>query len=289
LAGPPELTRLKSRRTLPWISSKGEALLHSSNRLRVAAVVAGLVGVASCGGLGSTAPQGCTSSVSYTIGDTVRTSLGGPNSCTETDGTWEDFYNVTLPAQTQLLLTLSSPGLPTYLRVFNANRTAVVNTAYLKAPDVTSSARVLLAAGEYQIVVRDTIPGSKGAYQLVASVDSSPVGNCSYPMWATPGITTTQTLHNTDCTQGSGGSTHYVQVYTLVLLYTQATTYTESSTVYNPAMTLTSPSTGTQRSNLDTTGTVATILGFATASEAYQLFAGTASPLQVGRYTLTIK
>jgi hypothetical protein len=283
-----EPARFMGGRNPRHASSKEDVLHHFSVRVRLAAVAASLVGASSCG-VGSTAPEGCTSSVNYTVGDTVRASLGGPNSCLEVDGTWEDFYNVSLPAQTQLLLTLSSPGLTTYLRVFNLNRTAVVNTAYYRAPDTSSTARAILTAGAYQIVVRDTVPGATGSYRLVAAPDSTPVANCAEAVWLTTGITTTQTLHNTDCTQGAGGSTHYVHVYTIVQLYTQSTTFAESSAAFTPAMSLTSQGTGIQNSTLDSTGTVATILGFATASDAYQLFAGSAAALQTGRYTLTIK
>jgi hypothetical protein len=255
--------------------------------MRLAAVAASLVGAASCG-LESTIPQGCTNSVTYTVGDTARGTLGGPNSCQENDGTWEDFYNFTLASQAQLRVTVSSPTLKSYVRVFNANRTAVVNSAYYVAPDTSATALAILAAGTYQIVVRDTVPAATGAYRLVASVDSTPVANCATPIWVTLGITTTQTLHTTDCAQGSGGSTHYVHVYSQVLLYEQSPTYAESSAAFTPQMTL-AWSTGTQTSTLDTTGTVATIPGFSLTNEVYKLYVTSVTPLQTGRYTLNIK
>lgn len=218
----------------------------------------------------------------------MRTAFGGPNGCTEPDGTWEDFYNVTLAAQTQLRVSLVSPGLTSYLRLFNNSRTTVVNTATLQTPDTVSTAYAILPAGAYQIVVRATVPGAVGAYRMVAAADSTPVGNCSTPFWVVPGITTTQTLHNSDCTQGAGAATKYMQVYTVVLLYAEANTIAESSAVFTPSATL-QGSTGTQSSTLDSTGRVATINAFTTTPSAYQIYASTANPLQTGQYLLRIK
>lgn len=272
----------------PRALSKGDFLRHFSVRMSYAVVCASVVVIAGCPSLASTIQTGCTKSTTYSIGDTVRTALG-PNSCVEMDGTYEDFYNVTTTAQTGLRISVSSPGMTTYLRVLDAYRTQVVNSAVQQTPDTAVTVRTLMTAGSYQIAVRATVPGTTGAYRLVAVPDSSPIVGCSTVIWVTTGIQTTQNLTNADCTQGSAGSTRYYHVYTIVLVFPQSVTFTETSTAFPPSMILYSPLAGSQTSTVDSTGSVATLPGFATQTDVYQLQVSSSAALKTGAYTLNIK
>ncbi len=274
-----------------WLrTSKEVCLRHSSVGMRHVFVLASVVGIAGCPSLASTLPTGCTSAVSYTIGDTVRASLGGANSCTEQDGTYEDFYNVTVDTpQASLRIKLGSAPLTTYLRVFDANRTSVANSAFIDTPDTTATVRIVLAPGNYQFVVRATVPSATGPYILSAVVDTTPVSACATPVWLTVGVTTKQTLTTAECTQGSGGSVRYYHPFHIVLIFGTAVTVTESSTVFQPAASMVGTLSGAQYSTLDTSGTVATILGFAQNTDAYQIWASSVTALQTGAYKLRVK
>lgn len=246
-----------------------------------------VVGVAGCPSLASTVPIGCTNATTLTVGDTVRTSFG-VNSCKDpTNGTFVDFYNLRVTSQANLVLSLSSPGLATYVMVYDANRMQVVNSVFEKAPDSSATVRVMLDSAFYQIAVRDTL-GMQGAYRFSVTLDTAPVAGCGL-IWVTRGITTTQQLTNSDCVAGSGSATRYYHRYEMVMLFAQTATFTDSSTAFSPAMTLTGLLGSTTNSTLDGTGTVATLAGFAQAADFYQLSVSTSAALQTGAYTMKVK
>ena len=244
--------------------------------------------IAGCPSLASTLQQGCTNATTISVGDTVRTSFG-VNSCKEADGTWVDFYNLTLTGQGNLVIALYSPGLRTYSQVYDPNRTPVASSNVSQTPDSASSLRVMLAPAGYQIAVRDSLAGTQGAYRLAITPDTAPAAGCGI-IWITPGISTTQRLTNSDCTASSGGTTHYYHHYNIVMLFSQSTTFTDTSTAYSPSMSLFELSTGSSvTSTLDSTGAVATIPAFAQAQDYYQLWVGTNAALQTGLYKLYVK
>lgn len=266
--------------------SKEEILSHISVGTRLVAALASLVMLA-CGTLKSTLPTGCTISTTLTVGDTIRASLG-PSSCQEADGTYVDFYDLLVTSQANLVIGLSSPGDTTFMRLYDQRRAIVVNSALFKAPDTTARVRVMLGTGNYQLAVHGTVAGAAGAYRLIATPDTSPVAGCGV-VWVTPGIQTTQNLTSTDCTQSTGGTTHFYHLYEMVMLFTQSATFTEHSSAFSPSMTLFQSGGGSVNSTLDSAGTTATIPAFATTADAYQLWVGSLQALQTGTYTLTIK
>ncbi len=221
-------------------------------------------------------------------GDTVRTAFGSANSCQESNGTWVDFYNLTLTSQANLVITVSSPGLKSYIDIYDPLRTPIVASDVFQNPDTVASVRVMLAPAAYQIAIRDSLPNTAGPYTLSITPDTAPAAGCGL-IWITPGITTTQRLTNSDCTASTGGTTHYYHHYEIAMLFSQSTVFTDTSTAYSPSMTLFSGSGTSQNSTLDTTSTVATISAFAQAQGYYQLWVGSAAALQTGQYKLTAK
>ena len=256
--------------------------------MRLAAVLATAVVIAGCPSLASTLNQGCTSSVTISPGDTVRTSFGSANSCQEADGTWVDFYNLTLTSQGNLVIATSAPGLRAYVMVYDPNRTPIVSSNVFQTPDSTASVRVMLAPAGYQIAVRDSIAGTQGPYRLSVTPDTAPAAGCGI-IWITPGITTTQRLTNADCTASTGGTTHYYHHYEIGMLFAASNTFTDTSTAFSPSMTLFASTGSGVNSTLDTTGTVATLASFSQSQDYYQLWVGSAAALQTGTYKLTVK
>jgi hypothetical protein len=267
---------------------QGDLLRIVTVGTRPIVALASLVTLAACGSLGSTLPSGCTKSAALTVGDTIRASLG-PASCQETDGTYVDFYDLVLPSQLNLVVSASSPGANTYLQLYDQRRAIVVNSAVFQTPDSIPRVRVIVGSGSYQFAVHGTVAGQTAAYRLIATPDTAPVAGCA-AVWVTPGVQTTQTLASTDCTQGSGSATHFYHVYEIVMLFSQAVTFTEQSSAFNPSMSLFQATTGgSVNSTLSSDSATATINSFATASDGYQLWVGTLKPLQTGTYTLTTK
>ena len=256
--------------------------------MRLLAVLGVAVVIAGCPSLASTLNQGCTNAVKISVGDTVRTSFGSANSCQEANGTWVDFYNLTLTAQGNLVIATSAPGLRAYIQVYDPSHTPVASSDVFQTPDSAASIRVMLAPAAYQIAVRDSIQGTQGPYRLSVTADTAPAAGCGV-IWITPGISTTQTLTNSDCVASSSGTTHYYHHYELVMLFAQATTFTDTSNAYSPSMTLFQSNGSSVTSTLDSTGAVATITAFAQAADYYQLWVGTAAALKTGSYKLYVK
>ena len=250
--------------------------------LGTAAVIAG------CPSLASTLNQGCTNATTISVGDTVRTSFGSANSCQEPDGTWVDFYNLSLTAQGNLVIAVSAPGLRSYVQVYDPNRTPVVSSDVFQTPDSTASVRVMLAPANYQIAVRDSLAGTQGPYRLSVTTDAAPAAGCGI-IWITTGINTTQRLTNSDCVASSGGTTHYYHHYEMVILFGVSNTFTDTSNAYSPSMTLFSSGGSSVNSTLDSTGTVATLATFAQSQDYYQLWVGSTTALQTGTYKLYVK
>ena len=81
----------------------------------------------------------------------------------------------------------------------------MVNSVLTSTLDTTTTVRMMLGTGGYAGHRSYRInQGQRAKYTLVAVTDTSAVAGCG-PIWVTPGITTTQTITRSDCTQGPGG------------------------------------------------------------------------------------
>ncbi|HVO36025.1 MAG TPA: hypothetical protein VMT21_10690 [Gemmatimonadales bacterium] len=197
------------------------------------------------------------------------------------------FYKFSVGAQTNLRVTLTSPGIQTFLQVSDSTGVIRVNSVLSTALDTTTTVRMMLGAGGYQIFVVPYHEGQRAQYTLLAVTDTSAVGGCG-AVWVTPGITTTQTISHADCTQGPGGSNSFTHVYGLLLRSGQSVVFSEHSTSLAPGMTLTGPD-GTEPSTADSLGTTALLTTTVGSQGAYRLWVGSTSAGQVGSYTLQIQ
>jgi len=197
------------------------------------------------------------------------------------------FYKVSVGAQANLRVTLTSPGVQTFLQLADSTGVIRLNSALTSTVDSTTTVRVMLGAGGYQFSVIPFNQGQKAKYSLVAVPDTSPVAGCG-AIWVTPGITTTQAITHSDCTLGPSGSNFYSHVYWLLLRSGQDVNFSEYSKSLSPGMTLTGPD-GTEPSSPDSLGTTALISTTVGSQGTYQLWVGSATGGQVGTYTLQIQ
>jgi hypothetical protein len=114
------------------------------------------------------------------------------------------------------------------------------------------------------------------------------VTNCD-EVWVTIGISTSQSLAETDCAQGV---VH--DEFRLILQAGESLTLTQSSTVFDPSITLLNGVGATVGSDIGTTSEAAVVTFTAPASPvlaADRIVAGSASsePTQTGAYALTIE
>jgi hypothetical protein len=146
-----------------------------------------------------------------------------------------------------------------------------------------------LASGDYVIGANSLNPGISGEYELSSTAAPESVTNCD-EVWVIIGISTSQSLADTDCAQGVVLSDQF----RLVLQAGESITLTQSSTVFDPSLTLLDGVGATVGSDVGTTSEAAVVTFTAPAAPAlgaYKVVAGTASsePMQTGAYDLTIE
>ncbi len=197
------------------------------------------------------------------------------------------FYRFTLGAQANLRVTLTSPGVQTFVQLTDASGVIRINSVLTDTLDTTTTVRMMLGAGGYLVSVVPFNTGQTANYSLLAVPDTSAVTGCS-AIWVTPGITTKQTISHADCTQGPGGTNFLTHQYVLLLQSGQEVNFSEYSTSLAPGMTLAGPD-GTEPSTADSLGTTALLSTTVGSQGAYRLWVGGTTAGQVGTYTLQIQ
>lgn len=204
-----------------------------------------------------------------------------------TSATCIAFYKFSVDAQTNLRITLTSPGVQTFLQVADSTGVIRVNSVLSSPLDTITKVRLMLGAGGYQVTVIPFNQGQRAKYTLSAVGDSSAVAGCN-PIWVTPGITTTQAITRSDCTQGPSGASFFTHEYTLLLRSGQTVAFSEHSTSLAPGMALNGPD-GLENSAVDSLGTTAVLNTTVGGQGTYQLWVGSTGAGQVGTYTLSIQ
>ncbi|MGA2384219.1 MAG: hypothetical protein ABSG61_12380 [Gemmatimonadales bacterium] len=251
---------------------------HTRGILALAAASFAPVAAAAC--LGT--DVGCLSNVpvhTYALGDSTADTLTGQ--------TCRHLYQFTVDSQTNVRFNVSSPGLQTFLQLFDQRGAIVMNSALTNSPDTATTVRMMLGIGDYLLAVIPVNPGQGGSFRFTTAADTAAVSGCT-PIWVTPGITTSQTITAADCGLGPAGSSFYTHVYTLVLLQTQQISLTETSTSFPPQLKVAGQG-NTVTSTSDTTGTTASITAVATIQGLYIVWAGSSRARQTGTYTLQIQ
>ena len=241
---------------------------------------------------GATAGESaCESLTPFTVGSTVTGALNSAD-CDFGDGSFIDFYSISVAPAGDLPESVSftlAAEFDTFLFLFDADR--IPRALNDDAPDAgtNSTIRILLARGDYVIGANSLNPGRTGEYELSSATAPESVTNCG-EMWVTIGISTSQSLADTDCTQGVVLSDHF----RLILQAGESVTLTQSSTVFDPSLILLNGTGTTVGSDVGTTSEAAVVTFTAPAAPAlaaYTIVAGTASakPMQTGAYDLTIE
>jgi hypothetical protein len=233
----------------------------------------------------------CESRTPYTVGSTVNGALNSSD-CDFGDGSFVDFYSFSVAPAGDLPESVSftlAAEFDTFLFLFDADQILRALNDDAPAAGTNSAVRILLARGDYVIGANSLNPGISGEYELSSAAAPESVTNCD-EVWVTMGISTKQSLADTDCTQGVVLSDEF----RLILQGGESVTLTQSSTVFDPSITLLNGVRATVGSDAGTTS-VAAVVTFTAPAEpalgAYTIVAGTASaePMQTGAYDLTIE
>jgi hypothetical protein len=232
----------------------------------------------------------CGSRTAYTVGSTVNGALNSSD-CDFGDGSFVDFYSFSVAPAGDLPESVSftlAAEFDTFLFLFNADQILRALNDDAPGAGTNSAVRILLARGNYVIGANSLNPGISGEYELSSATAPESVTNCD-EVWVTIGISTSQSLAETDCAEGV---VH--DEFRLILQAGESVTLAQSSTVFDPSLTLLNGTGTTVGSDVGTASEAAVVIFTAPAAPAlgaYRIVAGTASsePMQTGAYDLTIE
>jgi hypothetical protein len=233
----------------------------------------------------------CESLTPYTVGSTVEGALNSTD-CDFGDGSFVDFYSFSAAPAGDLPESVNftmAAEFDTFLFLFDGDQILRALNDDAPGAGTNSAIRILLARGDYVIGANSLNPGISGEYELSSATVPESVTSCD-EVWVTIGISTGQSLADTDCPRGAARS----DAFRLILQAGESVTLTQSSTVFDPSITLLNGVGTTVGSDVGTTSEAAVVTFTAPAAPAlgaYTIVAGTASsePMQTGAYDLTIE
>jgi hypothetical protein len=235
----------------------------------------------------------CAVTTAHTLGSTSSGALAADD-CRLTDGSFVDFYGVTLATAGTYLFNQSSAAFDTYLAVLTSSGAIVgVNDDFGTGAATDSRVKAILPAGSYLLGANSFDPGKVGSYSLVSASSTDQVTNCE-DVFVQRGITTPQSLQLTDCnTTPAAPATGFASdEYVIFLSAGQAITVGMTSPTLDSYIELrpdgaTTPA--VSNDNIDASTKDARFTFTVTASGFYIILAATKVAGALGDYTLTVQ
>jgi hypothetical protein len=230
----------------------------------------------------------CAARTTHVLGTTSSGALESDD-CTYPDGSFVDFYSVTLPGANAYRFRQGAP-FDTYLDLSLADGTVIAENDDEIDGSFNSGISALLPAGTYLLGAGSLDPAVTGSYNLSSQVIST--DNASCDVWfVIRGVSTTQGIASTDCQFSQPSTPFYTDRYFILLRAGQSVTITMSSSAVDSYLELDRLSGGrvAQNDNRDATTKDARITFTAAATDYYAIFARTAIASQTGAYSLDIQ
>ena len=237
-------------------------------------------------------PNLCSITTPHTFGGTTSGALTTTD-CQLSDGTFIDFYSVTLPQAGAYLFRQTTASFDGYLFLNATDGTPIAeNDDEIPGDTLHASVKALLPAGTYVIGSNSYDANVFGSYSISSSTAPTNVGNCEI-VFAVKGISTNQNIEATDCPWPSTPAAQYADFYYIFLKTGQQVTISMSSSTIDSSLEffrLDNPAVRVaQNDNKDATTKDAQIVYTATATNYYAIIARTGPNLQTGAYTLQIQ
>ena len=233
----------------------------------------------------ATAGNPCSVTPAYTIGASTDGRLGLAD-CQVSDGSFVDFWSVTVPSTGTYLFNEASTMVDSFLlllttdyHVFAQNNNAGLSTR-------NSAIKAILPAGSTFLIGANSLNAREtGAYTLTSAPSPNPISGCE-DVFVVPGITTDQSLQTSDCVD----SGFYSDDYIIFLRAGQSITAAMTSTVLDPYLELYSQQgLVTANDDADATTKNSSITYTAPSLGYYFLKARTTSTGTTGAYTIAIQ
>ena len=246
--------------------------------------------VATAGGLSVTftasGSDPCAVTPTHTLGSTTNGQLALTD-CRLSDGSFVDFYAVTIPTAGTYLFSQSSSVFDTYLAMLTSTGVLVGVNDDATSANTNSVLKVLVPAGNFIIGANSYDPNVTGDYSLTSAATTAEVSNCE-DAFVVRGITSAQSLQASDCNVGGVFGDEYV----ILLTAGQSITITMNSSAIDSYLEVHSGTSATiLASNDDVNSSTknAQITFTPTTSDFYVIAARTTSAGVTGAYTLGIQ
>jgi hypothetical protein len=222
----------------------------------------------------------------HALGSTVDSQLSLTD-CQLSDGTFIDFYTVTVPTTGTYIFSQTSGVFDTYLGVFTAGAVVIgVNDDFGAVGITDSRVKVIVPAGTYIVGANSFDANAIGTYSLASAASATPVTNCE-DVFVLPGITSPQALETTDCANIGFYSDNYV----IFLTTGQSITVSMTSSVVDSYLEIRrdgSTAVLAANDNIDATTKNAQFTYTAPASGFYIILAASVVAGATGDYTFDI-
>jgi hypothetical protein len=244
----------------------------------------------------------CNTVATHTLGSTTNAELS-PSDCRLSDGTFVDFYTVSIPTAGTYVFSQSSTAFDTYLEVLSQDGAQLlgINDDIDLGVNMNSSLKMLLPAGNFIIAANAYDLNAIGAYTLISAASADPITNCEDHasrapigggfVFVTRGISSPQSLQSTDCTSSGNFSDQYVvivyanQPVTVSMTSAEVDSYLEISQFNQDG----SLSVVASNDDIDSSTKNARIVFTPTVSNYYVITAKSPSAGVTGAYTLGVQ
>jgi hypothetical protein len=228
----------------------------------------------------------CSILLTHVLGSTTDGQLS-PQDCQLSDGTFVDFYTVTLPSAGTYIFNQSSPTFDTFVALLTSGGKLVGIDDDISSNNTNSSLKVIVPAGTFVVAANSFDPNITGHYTLASSASSAHITACE-DVSVARGITTPQSLQASDCALNGVFGDQYL----IVLFAGQPVTVSMSSTDVDSYLELHTASSLTilaSNDDVDATTKNASVTFTPQTTDFYVITARTPSAGQTGAYTLTIQ
>jgi len=252
-----------------------------------------------------TATSGSLTAVVFTGCATETHALDSPLSaqlavtdCPLSDGSFTDFYTITIPTTGTYIFDQASTAFDTYLALFSVSDVVIgVNDDFGVAGATDSRVTAIVPAGTYIISANSFSAAEVGSYSLASTALAAPVTNCE-DVFVLRGITSPQSLEGADCntTPTTPSTGFYYDDYVIFLNAGQSITVAVSSSTLDSYVELRPAGSGTvlvSNDNIDGTTKNArityTVPDFVQNSGFYIITAASPVAGVLGDYTITVQ
>jgi hypothetical protein len=228
----------------------------------------------------------CSTLLTHVLGTTTDGQLS-PQDCQLSDGTFVDFYSVTLPTAGTYVFNQSSSNFDTYVALLTSSGKLVGINDDVAANNTNSALKVIVPAGTFVIAANSFDPNMTGSYTLASAGSSAHITACE-DVSVARGITTAQSLQPSDCALNGVFGDQYL----IVLFAGQPVTVSMSSTDVDSYLEIhsgSSPAILASNDDVDATTKNASVTFTAQTTDFYVITARTPSAGQTGAYTLSIQ